>query len=400
LAAALDNLGLGINGAPSYQLTDTMMAASNSAANLQWLLGHMGQGAGSPFASEIAARYRDGAGWLMGVDMDSLLSLTAAAQNPFISAQQVKHLFVEQRKSQGTEENELTVSYKGQRTGLASILASTGSGGAAEYLASDSIAAIYASTREPQQLFEELMAQFSQFSPAFRTNLAAAETRMGISFSNDLIRAIGTESAFALQGITTTGPVWTMALLVNDSATLDDTIRKLVNSINGALEKEGKAERLSIEQETVNGRTWSTLKFSGQPFTFTWAYDRGYMVAGSDRGVASQAIATRNGGSPLVWSPAFQQQLPSSAGLHPSGFAWLNTKGALSGLASLAPNPVLQKLLAERDPILVTFSGTMEQIRAVSRTRLSGMVVNLLMMQGMSGMRAGSRTADAQSGTY
>ena len=44
----------------------------------------------------------------------------------------------------------------------------------------------------------------------------------------------------------------------------------------------------------------------------TWTYDQGYLVAGSDRGVAERAIATRNGGSPLVWSPAFLGQLPSS----------------------------------------------------------------------------------------
>ena len=64
----------------------------------------------------------------------------------------MKHLFLEQRSSQGSEENEIAVSFKGPRTGLASILASAGSGGAAEYLSSDSIIAIYASTREPQQL--------------------------------------------------------------------------------------------------------------------------------------------------------------------------------------------------------------------------------------------------------
>lgn len=396
LEAALGSLGLQVNGPPVYRISETMLAASNSATNLQWLLNNMGQGTGTPFVDEIAARYRDGAGWLMGVDMDSLLSSSAAAQNPFVSGQQLKHLFIDQRKSQGTEENEVTLSFKGPRTGLTSMLASTGSGGAAEYLTGDSVIAVYMSTREPQQLFEELMGQFSKFSSTFRTNLAEAESKVGIDFSNDLAGAIGTESAFAIQGLSATGPVWTMAILVNDPARLDATILKLVNSINSALEKEGKAERFAVEQETVNGLAWKTLKFSQQPFAFTWTYDRGYMVAGSDRGVASQAIATRNGGSPLVWSADFKQQLPASAGLHPSGFAWLNTKGALSGLASMAPNPVLQKLFAERDPILVTFGGTMEQIRAVSRTRLSGMVVNLLMMQGMSGMRAASQTETSQ----
>jgi hypothetical protein len=102
-----------------------------------------------------------------------------------------------------------------------------------------------------------------------------------------------------------------------------------------------------------------------------------------------RAIATRDGGSPLVRTPAFQQQWPSSAGLHPSGFAWLNTKGAFQNYAALIQNPAIQKLIVERDPILVVFSGGTEQIRSASRTRLSGLVMDILLMQGLSRTRAG-----------
>ena len=233
--------------------------------------------------------------------------------------------------------------------------------------------------------------------PAFRNNGADPESKIGISLSNDLIRAIGTESAFAIEGISTTGPVWTLALLVNDSSMLDTTIRKLAYSINGEFEKEGEAERVMIEEEAVDGRTWMTMKMSARPLAITWTYDRGYLVAASDRGAAAKAIATRNGGSPLVWSPAFQQQLSASAGPHPSGFAWLNAKGTLSSFASLVPNPAIRKLIAEGNPILVTFSGTTEQIRVISRTRLSGMVMNLLLLQGLGSASAGSQTANMQS---
>ncbi len=397
LAAALNGRGLQMNGASSYRLTD-LLDISNSTANLQWLNDHMGQGAGSSFAGEIAARYQDGAAWLLGVDIDTVLALHGTAQNELMNAQQAKHLFFEQRKPGGIEENEMTVSFKGPRTGLASILAGTGSGGAAEYLSSDSIAAIYASTREPQQLFNELAAQLSRFSPLFQSNLAAVEAQIGVSFSNDLARAFGTESAFAIESISATGPVWTMAMPINDSSALDSTMHKLADAVNAGFEKAGKTERIKLEQESVDGRTWTTLKIP--PFAITWAYDRGYLVAGSDRGTAARAIATRNGGSPLVWSSLFQQQLATSAGLHPPAFIWLNTKGAFEGLAALVPNPAIRKLAAERGPILVTFGGTMEQIRVVSRTRLSGMVLNFLMLQGLDRGRAGSQAATMQSGKH
>jgi hypothetical protein len=185
---------------------------------------------------------------------------------------------------------------------------------------------------------------------------------------------------------------------VNDASTLEITIHRLVDFMNAELEKAGKTGRMALEQEVVDGRTWTTMRFPQQPMAITWTYDRGYMIAASDRGTAARAIANRSGGSPLVWSPAFQQQLSPSAGLHPSGFAWLNTKGAFEGLAALVPNPAIQKLIAERDPILVIFSGTMEQIRAISRTRLSGLVMNLMLLQGLDRTRTGSQQT-LQSGT-
>jgi hypothetical protein len=112
-------------------------------------------------------------------------------------------------------------------------------------------------------------------------------------------------------------------------------------------------------------------------------------VAASDRGSAERAIATRNGGTPLVWSPEFLNQLPSSAGLHPSAFAWLNAKGALGILSVLAPNPAIAELAAGRDPILVVFDGSPEQIHAASRTRISGLILDLMLISNLEGAALG-----------
>ena len=118
--------------------------------------------------------------------------------------------------------------------------------------------------------------------------------------------------------------------------------------------------------------------------SITWTYDRGYLVAGSDRGMVSRAVAVRNGGSPLIWSADFQRQFPGSASLHASAFLWLNTKGAFQGLESLMPNDALRKLISERDPILVVFDGSDEQIRAVSRSRISSVLMNAMFRNGAS----------------
>jgi hypothetical protein len=134
------------------------------------------------------------------------------------------------------------------------------------------------------------------------------------------------------------------------------------------------------------------MKPGGLPIGIVWTYDRGYLVAGSNRGVAERAIATRNGGSPLVWSPEFLGQLPSSAGLHPSAFAWLNAKGALGLLSTLTSNPKIAELVAGRDPILVVFDGTPEQIHASSRTRISGVIMDVMLLESLGRATAGQQT--------
>ncbi|MBP1624822.1 MAG: putative FecR, partial [Acidobacteria bacterium] len=288
----------------------------------------------------------------------------------------------------------LTVTFKGPRMGMASFLANSGSGGAAEYVPGDVIAAGYVSTREPKQMFEEMLALMTRSDPSAAGRLTQVESALGVSFTNDLAASVGTESAFGVDSISTKGPVWMMAVLVNNPATLDNCIRRLVEAWNAERAREGQLQRITIEQETTNGRTWMSVKSSAAPMALVWTYDRGYMVAGSDRGIALRAIATRNGGSPLVWSQSFQQQLSGSTGLHPSGFAWLNTKGAFQGYAALVPNPALRSLIMEQDPILIAFSATEEQIRAASRTRLSRLIMDMMLLRGLGKTQAETQPAE------
>jgi hypothetical protein len=134
---------------------------------------------------------------------------------------------------------------------------------------------------------------------------------------------------------------------------------------------------------------WHSVTTTGLPFGLTWTYDGGYMVAASDRATAERAIATRNGGSSLVWSQGFRSQLPASNGIHPSAFVWLNTQGALGALAMFAPNPAAASLLAERDPVLVVFDVKPNQIHGASRMRLSRVILDMMVLDSLSGTREG-----------
>jgi hypothetical protein len=276
---------------------------------------------------------------------------------------------------------------------MGSWLADAGSGGAAEYLPADALVAGYVSTREPLQLFEEFTTQITKAEPDFERGLATLDEKLGAGFVQNLAGALGTETALALTGLSTSGPTWVMASLANNPAVIDSSLQKLVDAFNAELGPEHQDKRIALQQENVGGRTWSMMKPGGLPVGIVWTYDRGYLVAGSDRGVAERAIATRNGGSPLVWSPEFLGQLPSSAGLHPPAFVWLNAKGALGILSTLTSNPAVADLAAGRDPILVMFDASPERIHAASRTRISGLIMDAMLIESLSRATLGRESA-------
>ena len=340
----------------------------------------MGRGAETSFTREIAARYMHEASWMLGVDMESIISANAGPEAEFVQAQNLKHIFVEQRNPFGSQENEVAVSFNGPRTGASFWQARVRA--ARPIHLERLLVALFASTREPRQMVEEMFRLAAMSNPSFLDDLAQSESRLGFRIAEDLAASFGTESAFSLEGFTATGPVWAAAIMVNNPSILDQLAHRRAEIVNAQSAAAGSKQQLIVSEETAQGRKWSTIRSTAVPVEITWTYDEGYIVAGSDRGVVLRAIATRHGGSPLVWSQAFQQQLPASAGLHPSGFGWLNTGGAFKGLEGLASNPALQRLLVERDPVLVVFDGSAEQIRAVSRTPVTSLLMNTILLRG------------------
>jgi hypothetical protein len=326
----------------------------------------------------------------MGIDAPVVVAMAGDDDAPPVELAAMigmKYIFFEQRAPTGAEENELTLLFEGARTGMAAWLADAGSGGAAEYLGAEALLAGYVSMQEPWQLFQEFTALVTQNDEAFAGSLAEVEEQLGAGFIANLTAAMGTEAAFALHGLTVSGPRWVMAALAYNPPIIDSSLQKLTDAFNAELAPDEQDQRVVFAQEDAGGRIWNTVTGGGLPFGVTWTYDRGYMVAASDRATAERTIATRSGGSPLVWSQEFRGQFPASGGLHPSAFVWLNTKGALEMFSTFAPSPAAASLLAERDPMLVVFDVKPEQIHAASRTRLSGVILDLMVLESLSGTR-------------
>jgi hypothetical protein len=377
--AALTTAMAGLTGV-QFKVTGQLLLVSDSAADLQWLQSSLGQGASSAFATAITQRYQQGVGWLIAVDVaDMPLNPAGQSAPKVLEAQAMQYLFFEQRTAQGVEENRATLAFNGTRTGFASWIASKGAGGAAEYLTSDAVLAFSASTLTSLQMYQELVARISQFNPDFPAKLQAIQALLGVNISDDIASALGTDFAFGIETPTLPIPGWVMTAEVYKPASLDASIAKLAAAFNAQLGAANQSKSITVGQETTNGQLWHTLKSGATSQQVAWTYDQGYLVVSNDIGLGAKAIQTRASGFPLVHSAAFTAQMPSGVSVSPAGFAWLNTKGALTSLLAKIPNPALQKLAADRDPVLVVLNADTEQLQLASRTRITSLVLDVMM---------------------
>ena len=366
-----------------YQVTtQDLLLVSDSATHLAAMAARLGGGAASPFAQEIAQRYQSGVSWLAAIDIAAhATEIQQSPQGRVLGVPNMRYLFFEQRWGSGRNDNEATLSFQGSRTGLASWLAPPGSAGSAEYISGEAVAVLSASTRDPRQAFDEILSLAGP-NAELAEHVRKFESETGINVSADIAASLGADFTFAIERPSLPMPGWVAAFEVVRPAVLDDSIRKLVDTFNRHLTPEDAAQKVILTQETVNGRSWTSLQTGTSPaVTVHWTYDRGYLIASVDRALAARAITVRASGSSLVRSAAFLERFPSG-GIHHSGFLWVNTNGLLADLASLVQSPAVKSLMASRDPILVTLDGETERIHTASRTRLTSLILDLFLARG------------------
>ena len=108
-------------------------------------------------------------------------------------------------------------------------------------------------------------------------------------------------------------------------------------------------------------------------------------IASMDRALATRAVTLSESGSSLPHSASFQQSFPATGGLHHSGYLWLNTNGVLRDLAGLVQSPAIKSLMDSREPLLVVLDGETERIHAASRSRLTSLILDSMLLFGESG---------------
>ena len=376
---ALDNAFKNYPEVP-YEITGNLLLISVKESQLESIVPLLGSGVSSPFAIEIGNYYRRGVNCLVGIDVSSLTAkVKQSLPSQVIGLSNMQYLFFELGSDGGGDATRATLSFQGPRSGILSWLAPPASTGSIEYISSEAVAVISASTRDPREAFDELLEILGQNS-SFMDGLAEFESKTGIRIGDDIASSLGTDFTMAVERLTIPIPGCIGVFEVLNPDTLNETVDRLVDTYNKWLPPEKAESVLVYTQEITGGRTWNSLKTGLAPNTLYWTYDRGYMIVSLDRALADRAIDIRDSGLQLIRSSKFQQYLPVSAGLHNSGLYWLDNNEVLTEVSSMLKEQGFPQLIDIGEPSLVVVKADDEriQITSHSRLRLTGLFLGSL----------------------
>ena len=212
---------------------DGLLAASTSAARLADLEGGGGF-AGSALHQRLAEIYRDGTGWLVGVDAARILTAATAGNDGepedgfealgFADAEQ---FLLESESVNGANETRASLVFAAQRRGAAAWLAAPAPSGALEFISANATLVIAGLSKSPVEMFDEMLAAARAAESEDENGenpldeLAKLETELGFSLRDDLAAALGGDVAVAIDGPLLPKPSWKVVVEVVDPSRLE-----------------------------------------------------------------------------------------------------------------------------------------------------------------------------------
>ncbi|MCM2268999.1 MAG: FecR domain-containing protein [Thermoanaerobaculia bacterium] len=360
-----------------WHSADGLFAASTSAARLAELAA--GGFAGSTLHGRLAAIYRDGTGWLVGVDAARIVRAAAqedSAGGAFaaLGLADAEQFLLESETVAGATETRAALAFAGARRGAVAWLAAPAPSGALEFVSPAASLVVAGISKRPAEMFDDLLALARADDGAEAlAKLAEAESQLGFSLRDDLAAALGGDAAFALDGPLLPTPAWKAVVEVVDPSRLEYAMGRAVEAVNREAAAEGHPG-LRFGQEEVDGRRYLTLATDAGVQLAAMSFVDGYLVAAPSRALVVEAIAHRDAGTHLVASQAFRDLLPSDAETDFSALVWQNFGGATGPLGQLlgsalpaAEREQLEALSKEIGPTLVLAYGDADRVRMVAR---------------------------------
>ena len=363
----------------------------------------------TPFFAAIQRAYQSGAGWLLCLDMEQVLSQSVVKKegsgespdflrDPKYGLADMRYLIMESKDMSGKSENRVTLSFSQERRGIAAWLAPPSPMGTLDFVSPAASLAVSFAIKNPRDFVQEIIRLVGSDKSNPAGDLEEFESKTGVNLSEDLAGALGGEATFALDGAVLPSPSWKLALEVNDPARLQDTIEKLVAAMDEQVED--KTGQFNLTKEDSGGRTYYSLQRS-QPSSrpgalneIDYVFVDGYLLAAPSRSLLGSSIQNREIGYSLARSNDFISRLPRDGNTNYSAVVYQNLGAMLGPVRDLlesttgltpAQRQSLDALSQNSVPSLVCAYGEPQQIVVTGTSSFFGLVFDSLLGMGQEG---------------
>jgi ferric-dicitrate binding protein FerR (iron transport regulator) len=336
-AAASDHMVIGVK--------DGLMAVAWNQDQLRSLAQRLSENTDMPrdnsLLGTVRQAYDRGAGWLLCVNMEQIARNTVnrnkgKRRSPLPPGlESMRYLTVESKDIAGKTENQATLSFAGQRWGMAGWLAEPSPMGSLDFVSPAATVAVSMALRSPQVMLGDLFRTLSENDPEFERRLEEVRNQSGLYITPSLAAPMGGEMTFAVDGPLLPLPSWKLVIEVYDPQKMQWTIEKFTDALNQAAARDGKCAncQVRISQDQVNGRTFYTVATDKFAYEIHYTYVDGYLVAAPSASLLTKAIQNRDTGYVLSRSEAFRSQLPRDGRMNFSAIVYHNLGTALAPLA-------------------------------------------------------------------
>ena len=301
--------------------------------------------AATPFYSRIADVYREGAGIVVGADLEKILARVKTQQKNTgdagkheqaltqLGVMNLKSFVLDQKKTDGKTHTRAVLGYDQADHGITAWLAQPGPMRSIEYISPDANIAAGFVIKNPTAVVDDLLSVINSVCPDLNKHLEDLEKNHGLNLRNDIAAPLGGEYAFAIDGPILPIPSWKLVFQVNDPTHLQQTFERVVNEVNAEAAKEGK-KGLEWDKADVGGRTFYTLRSADFGFEVNYVFTNGYLIAGPSRALVEKALEYHDSGVTLKTSAKFTAGLPADGQVNFSAFVYHNIASLVQPFAN------------------------------------------------------------------
>jgi ferric-dicitrate binding protein FerR (iron transport regulator) len=306
-------------------INNDLLAASTDLASLQSVAASLKGNAASrfnatPFHARLAEVYREGAGLLIGADLERLISRSLAEDKHRenetavlnqLGVTRLKHFIAEMKDLNGQPQNRAVLTYEPAQHGLASWLAAPGPMGALQFISPDANVVASFVVQNPTALYDDLMNMLKTADSKAWQEFNELQTQHGVSLREDFAAKLGGEFAVAVDGPVIPTPSWKVVVEVNNPEGLQQNIEHVVAELNKEMAQKGGPSQLVWENSQSGARTFYRLKPTTGMGEVNYTYAYGYLIAAPSKALVENALKYHDSSYTLPQSAKFKAALPA-----------------------------------------------------------------------------------------